>query len=563
MLNLKKISFAGNPLKVWEIIISIYIIGLINIYNIHKYGLEGIYPINYYIQQSIGSSEIIENMEKIRNEIWNCVGIINLNEKNIINLIIINFIFLIIFNSNTYQFFPLKINSITSNSQIGQKIYGLKNIEFPIILGLGLLGLNILIITKDLILIFISIELYSISTYLLILLKINRNTTRISIVYLLINSISSYIFLLGIAILYKYTGSILIDEIKYILPQLHTPASTFRAGGMGYDTFMNTQQWYIIWDWENSIYLWGVLFLILGLLLKLGIVPFNFWVLRLYTQLEIRILLYQIIIPKLVFIYLLYQILNNFATINGSLIGFFYLLILFISILSVIIASIGGLFNTYYKSILTYSSILNMGFILLSISQQYQTENISSPAHFVLGQIGWGEGQCSWEYIFIYIINTIAFFFCLFLIYPTSKITSTETTKLINNNIKLSNSWVSLLLLFSIFSFIGIPPFAGFYGKLNIFINILYSYNPLWMISIIFLFISTFISACFYLKFILFFIFNSSSAQNVLVGGNTSTTPDSITYIFSLFSLFLLFYPFFSNFFYPFYIASFFQQSWI
>lgn len=543
MFNLKKISFAGNPLKVWEIIISIYIIGLINIYNIHKYGLEGIYPINYYIQQPqpIASSEIIENLEKIKNEIWNCVGIINLNEKNIINLIIINLLFLIIFNSNTYQFYPLKFNSIISKNQIGQKIYGLKNIEFPIILGLGLLGLNILILTKDLILIFISIELYSISTYLLILLKINRNTTRISIVYLLINSISSYIFLLGIAILYKYTGSISIDEIKYILPNM--------------DTFINRQQWYIIWDWENEIYLWGILFLLLGLLLKLGIVPFNFWVLRLYTQLEIRILLYQIIIPKLVFIYLLYQILNSFATINGSVIGFFYLLILFISILSVIIASIGGLFNTYYKSILTYSSILNMGFILLSISQQYKTENI---LYFVVGRMGeiaWGGGQSSWEYIFIYIINTIAFFFCLFIIYPTSKITSTETTKLINNNIKLSSSWISLLLLFSIFSFIGIPPFAGFYGKLNIFINILYSYNPLWMISIIFLFISTFISACFYLKFLLYFIFNLSQISLF----NTTTTPDSIIYIFSLFSLFLIFYPIFSNFFYPFYIANFFS----
>ena len=499
-----------KPLKIWEIIMSIYIIGLINIYNIFSYGLDQI--IN---KETIG-------------------GIININENNIKYLIIINILILLIFNSNI----------------LFEQSLGIKSIEFIYLIAFGLLGLNLIILSNDLILIFIAIELYSLSVYLLILLKISKITSRISIIYLLINSISSYIFLLGIAIIYKYSGSIILEEIMYII-------------NINNDT-----------ENINKIII-GILLLVLAILLKLGTVPFNFWVLRLYTALESRILLYQIIIPKLVFIYLLYKIFNTLFIIpmteynifhNLTFINSFYFLFFFISILSVIIGSIAGLFHNYFKALLTYSSILNIGFILLGLSNElikYSNISLLNVNLFNWSIIG---GSITFlEYLFIYTINSLSIFFCFLLINPkkSNEIPLFQSINSLNKSFNIAYNYpmLSLFLLFSIFSFIGIPPFAGFYAKINIFINILYSYNILSMFAIFFLLLSTFISACFYLKFLLYFFFPlkvynfnktftiSEQEDNFLI----SDKPTSLSYFFSFFSLFLFLYPFLSNFLYPFF----------
>lgn len=485
MLNKKLI----NNIGIWEIIMSIYIIGLINIYLIHIYGIEGIYP-------------IIENIEKW--EEINIGGILKIKEENILYIIIINIFMYIIFN----------------NKKISGYLKEMYSTEFIYLLSFGLLGLNIIILSNDLILIFISLELYSLSVYMLILLKITKNTTRMSIIYLLINSLSSYIILLGISIIYKNTGSIILDEINYIINNNES---------------------------ENIYNIWvgGTILIILGLLIKLGTVPFNYWVLRLYTSLENNILLYQIIIPKLVYISLLWRILKYLLPIsyNNQYINYIFIILYIIAILSVIIASIGGLFNSYFKAILAYSSILNMGFILLGISNNIQNSvNINNYTYI--------------EYLLIYVCNTLALFFCFLLINPESKfnkkIDNTPDLKLNYNKIL---PFFTICILISIFSFIGIPPFAGFYGKLNIFLNILNSSNGrMWewnILSIIILLIGTFISGCFYLKFILkFHIENRENMNKILI----SETPITISYYISFFTIFLIAYPFISNYLYPIYI---------
>lgn len=483
-----------NNIGIWEIIMSIFIIGLINIYFIHICGIEGIYP-------------IIENIENWKE--MDIGGIIRINEEKILYIILINILFYIIFNNkNLYNYLKETYNT-----------------EFIYLLSFGLLGLNLIILSNDLIYIFISLELYSLSVYMLILLKITKNTTRMSIIYLLINSLSSYIILLGISIIYKYTGSIILDEIYYII-----------------NNNLNN-------NINENINI-GTIFIIIGLLIKLGTVPFNYWVLRLYTSLENKILLYQIIIPKLVYISLLWRILIYLLPISNynKYINYIFICIYLISILSVIIASIGGLFNSYFKAILTYSSILNMGFILLGISNNIQNNGYINNFTFI-------------EYLLIYVCNTFALFFCFLLINPESKFNKKIDNE--NNKLKIKNKnfnqiypFFTICILISIFSFIGIPPFAGFFGKLNIFLNILNSHLSwgMWewgIISLITLLVGTFISACFYLKFYLKFFYNSREEINKIL---ISETPISISYYISFYTIFLIVYPFLSNYLYPLYI---------
>ena len=95
-------------------------------------------------------------------------GIIEINEKNILKIIIINILFLIIFNRG-YETINRNINISRDKSPI--KWEGSENsLEYIFLISLGLLGLNMILISNDLILIFISLELYSLSVYLLILI---------------------------------------------------------------------------------------------------------------------------------------------------------------------------------------------------------------------------------------------------------------------------------------------------------------------------------------------------------------------------------------------------------
>ena len=135
---------------------------------------------------------------------------------------------------------------------------------------------------------FLALELYSLSVYLLVF-KNEINHTRISILYFLIGSISSSLILLGFSILYSQTGSL---DINYIIENLNT----------------------IIEYHDNSMGIIGTgfaLFLI-GLLFKLGAAPFQFWVIRVYTQMDLNILLYQSIVPKIAYIFIISKLINKF-----------------------------------------------------------------------------------------------------------------------------------------------------------------------------------------------------------------------------------------------------------
>ena len=411
-------------------------------------------------------------------------GVIYINEKNIIYLLLITlFFFFIFFHSNLFS----------------SSLFSLSNsMEFELILGIGLIGLYFIIISNDLILFFLALELYSLSVYLL-LFKNEINQARISILYFLLGSISSSFILLGFSILYSQTGSL---DLNYIIENLNT-----------------------ILEYHNNLYnpigLAFALFLI-GLLFKLGAAPFQFWVIRVYTQMDLKILLYQSIVPKIAYIYILSNIINKFENINNSIISFLLFLLFSSALLSLFIGPIGGITHgiNKFKSIIGYSSILHVGYLLLGIVSNYYSEAIYLNI---------------FQYLLIYGLNTLQFiiaFYFLQYIYN-------------NKNNKINVKLLFFFFLVSIFSFIGFPPFAGFYAKINIIFNCFYTNNLLFQfLAIFFIIISTLIALFLYLKFINFlyflpkegFISESNSKKELLY---------FFSYFLSFLTLLLFLYPIF------------------
>ena len=337
------------------------------------------------------------------------------------------------------------------------------NFTVYLILGLSLTGLLMLLISGDLIILYLSLELYSLSVYLLVFKY--GGGAKLSILYLILGGISSSLILLGIAIMYSNSGSLDLVIIN--------------MGGI-----------------SSKI-------LTLGLLFKVGSAPFQYWVIKVYSKTDLPILMYLTILPKFVFVYAL--ALPGFANDKGVIYvcGILSLIVGSISALSLSAPPSGGdifpqggiysaspespqrgdlsfwdkLFyriiytgGVHFKTLLAYSSVYNVGFLLL--------------AH---------TGGMSLQYLIIYGLNTLH----LLLGYRLG-----------------GASWpgvgiLKLTVIISVFSFIGFPPFAGFFAKINI---LFYSFFSQQLVGVFVIFAASAAAAFLYLKF----LFLGKAGNNLL-----------------------------------------------
>lgn len=477
--NTKKIGI--NWFKVNEIIMLIICVSLFNIYYIFRSGLIYYFPVN-------------NNNIDVTNSVF------KVSEKEILILLFISIAYLIMFSSDT----PINKYSETPNNINREE---LKNsFEYFFVLFTSLLGLYFIVLFNDFTYLFLAIEVYSLSFYLLILItnfSNSRNYTTqtnslYSILFFLFNSIASFLLLFSFIIIYYYYGLTSLDSFF----KLHSLPSL------------------------------PLLFIFLSIFFKLGLAPFHFWTIRIYKILNNNLLVYFIFVPKVVYLFILFKFISN-DFYNTHI----FFLFLFIALLSSIIGSIGGLYHNNFNLLITYSSIFNLGFLLFGFLSYLQLLNFGSLHLF--------------EYLFIYLLHLISLFFAYFLFNP-----SHSTNSNIFSNFFLSISsfpFFAFSFLFIIFSFIGLPPFSGFFAKLNIFISLLNIKNNMSIILILFLFIVTLFSASLYLKFIYSIFFANNNRMIINNDLLIYNTPQNITYFLSFFTLSLLFYPFISIYFFPYF----------
>lgn len=472
--------------RINEIIQIIYLTILINIYYISN--ISG-------LEIKIFNNELGEYL-------------IGITGKNLLYIIIINIIYFIIFKrSDIYDKIQININ----NKYL--------SLELNLILILNLISFNLLLLVNELLLLFISLELFSFILYLFILLKTSHKNSIMSILYLLINSLASFFFLLGISLIYKNTGTLYLNNIFF-------------------SNIPNYSSEY----WELNSLSIGYLIIIFSILFKLGLAPLHFAIIRVYPSLDYTLLFYFILLPKLIYFYILNQFISSFLILDWSNKPFLIGLLLFFSIFSIFIGSISGLFHNHINNLLTYSSILNFGFFFFSYIIYILNFNPS-----LKGFLGDNPFNL-FEFLFIYLINSILIFSSLFLFNKNNQIFFLSPA--------FKYPFFSISILISIFSFIGLPPFAGFFGKLNIFSSLLSFLNPFFLYLVLFLFFSSILSAFFYFKFIYSIYFLHTNPQilsqdlsfillNKPEEEKEEESPFFFTFALSLSTLVISLYPFF------------------
>lgn len=323
-----------------------------------------------------------------------------------------------------------------------------KSFEYFSIFLSGILGAFCLVSSNNFLSAFISLELLSISCYLLCGFRKNHKSKEASLKYLLTGAAASAIILLGVSYLYGISGSI---------------------------DFLNIYESYSIYG-INLLYVYACMIILAGILFKLGCIPFSNWVPDVYEGSNYSVCLYLSLIPKIAaaaFITRIFVYIFSFSPIIKITAAI-------LAVITIIYSSIGGIKQTNIKRLYAYSSIIHSGFILLAISN-LNLYSISAVIFYLITYIFMNTGI--WSASIIY------------------------STELQSDNIEdykglfIKHPYFSIAAITCLLSLAGLPVTSGFTAKLYLFSAISRG-NLLWLIILFIAMLASVIAVFVYFKII-------------------------------------------------------------
>ena len=329
--------------------------------------------------------------------------------------------------------------------------------EYAILILIATLGMLLIVSTADLIILYLSIELISLTLYILATInKSGQFSTESGLKYFILGALSSGLLLFGMALIYGTTGETGFTQIGNILNYIG-------EGNLGIQV--------------------GSLFIIIALLFKLAAAPFHMWAPDVYDGAPTIITAFFAIVPKIAILYTLINL------VFGPLLAIFVNIqpIIFISaILSLLVGSITGLNQSKFKRLLAYSAIGHMGFMLIGIG----TGSLLSL-------------QATFLYIILYAIMSFNTFGCVLAIYRN------KANNYITEISGLSRTYplLALTLTIGLLSIAGIPPLAGFYSKYFILLS---AVNSGYIVLALFAIGTSIVSCFFYLRIIKWIYFKDT-----------------------------------------------------
>lgn len=284
--------------------------------------------------------------------------------------------------------------------------------EFFMLMLSALLGMFFLISSGNLLMFFLSLELATIPVAAMCNFDLDKKiSSEAAMKMILTSAFSSAILLFGISLIYGATGTISFAE----LPK-----------------YLN----------GSPLQVMVLVFLFSGFAFKLSIVPFHLWTADVYEGSPIATTSFLSVISKgaiaFIFMATLYKV---FQPMHET----WYNLVMILSIATMIIGNLFALRQQNIKRFLAFSSIAQVGFILVGISSN-SIEGTTSVVYFIL----------------IYVFSNLAAFGVAAAISSQSGKESIDDYK----GLYQTNPFLSWLLALALFSLAGIPPTAGFFGKL-------------------------------------------------------------------------------------------------
>jgi NADH-quinone oxidoreductase subunit N len=321
--------------------------------------------------------------------------------------------------------------------------------EYPILVLFAAIGMLMMISANDLISLYMGLELQSLSLY--VVAAINRDNAKSSeagLKYFVLGALSSGMLLYGASLVYGFTGT---TTFAGIAEALHANGSSLGI------TF-------------------GLVFILAGLAFKVSAVPFHMWTPDVYEGAPTPVTAFFASAPKVAAMALLVRAMVGPF---NHLVQDWQQIIVLISILSMALGAFAAIGQQNIKRLLAYSSIGHMGFALVGLAAGTQ-EGVSGVVIYML----------------IYVLTTLGVFACVLAMRRQGL--NVETISDLAG-LGRTNKGLAFVLSMLMFSLAGIPPLAGFFGKLFVFMAAVKA--GLWVLAVLGVLASV-VGAFYYLRIV-------------------------------------------------------------
>ncbi len=298
---------------------------------------------------------------------------------------------------------------------------GLARCEYPVLVLIATAGMMMMIAANDLIALYLGLELQSLALYVLAsFARDNLRSTEAGLKYFVLGAVASGMLLYGASLVYGFAGTTNFDSLSKLFADSGAP-------GIGLVT--------------------GIVFISVGLAFKVSAVPFHMWTPDVYEGAPTPVTAFFSVAPKIAALMLFVRVM---VEPFGGLLGEWRQIIWAISVASMVLGAVAAINQQNIKRLMAYSSIGHAGYALIGLA--------AGTAAGIRGIL---------VYMSIYLFMNIGTFAVILCMRRQGK-----AVERIDDLAGLSRTHPGLALALGIFMFsmAGIPPLAGFFAKLYIFL---------------------------------------------------------------------------------------------
>ena len=296
--------------------------------------------------------------------------------------------------------------------------------EYPILILFAVLGMGMMVSAADLITLYIGLELNSLAAYVLAaFLRSDDRSAEAGLKYFVLGALASGILLFGMSLTYGFTGTTSFEGISAALQ------GNGSVGGLSHGA------------------LFGITFMLAGLAFKISAVPFHMWTPDVYEGAPTPVTTFFATAPKVAALALTMRVsLDAF----GSQAHAWQQIVIFAALASIVVGALGAIGQQNIKRLLAYSSINNVGFMLIGLAA-------ATPQ----------GASAMLVYLAIYVAMSVGGFVAVLMLKDADGAQVENIADLAG--LSRHRKVLSLCLAMVMFSLAGIPPLFGFWGKFVVF----------------------------------------------------------------------------------------------
>jgi len=347
----------------------------------------------------------------------------------------------------------------------------------------SLLGICVMVSANNFLVVYLGLELMSLSLYALVALRRDHTqSTEAAMKYFVLGALASGFLLYGLSMMYGATGSLDIGEV-------------FKAIATG--------------QINQAVLVLGIVFVVAGLAFKLGAVPFHMWIPDVYQGAPTAVTLLIAGAPKLAAFAITIRLLVE--GMSGIAQDWQQMLIV-LSVASMALGNVAAIAQSNLKRMLAYSTIGQIGFMLLGLTPTVVSVNTLSAAN------GYSS---SMFYVLTYVFTTLGTFGVVMLLSRAGH----EAEQIDDfKGLARRSPWYAAVMAIFMFSLAGIPPTVGFYAKLAVLQAIVSTNVALYIWLAVIAVLLSLVAAFYYLRLVKVMYFDEpADAQPIASTGEVRT----------------------------------------